>query len=186
MIKLIMTLYAEILTPAVAGSVIWTSCEILYSIKSNEPSIIFPSIITILFLSSYIVVDHLLIKSDKYYTTNPLGVIFEGIHLFFVALIALSIKENMENTKVILTAYLCIIMIGNLLGVWEVKNNNRFWNFSLVFADIIGITLLLYGCNIGIREHWNIPAGLVTSLAVWLIWAKPRTMHEMIHGMLSK
>ena len=173
---LVRPLFIGLLTPAVAGNIIWTLCGVFIA-PQNLALAFAPTLVTLGILAYYLLYDFLLILTDDAEDLNIRVAVFEGAHLVVMALVAWSSIADELTLQKSLTLYLAIILTGNLWGVWKLSTPRAKW--GLVVADVIGIIILWQGPVFGIVGGWNIPACLFVSLAVWLAWARPRSFTEM-------
>ncbi|MGE8106547.1 hypothetical protein ACQKP1_22930 [Allorhizobium sp. NPDC080224] len=183
--QLTLTLFAGLLTPAVAGNIIWTLFDALFNRQGVGVFALLPVVATLFLLSVYLILDYILILARSAAEISVLGVICEGIHLSFMAAIAILSRNNPPELQILVAAYLGFFIFGNSFGAWPVRDEKLRWRAALVAADAVGLVILCKGTELGLTGGWNIPACLTVSLAVWLIWAKPRTMPEMANQLSS-
>lgn len=177
--QLTLTLFAGLLTPAVAGNIIWTLFDAMFNHRCIGVVALLPVIATLFLLSVYLILDYIIILTRSAADISVFGVICEGIHLSFMAAIAILSRNNPPELQLLVAAYLGFFILGNSFGAWPVRDGKRRWRAALVAADAVGLVILCKGAELGLTGGWNIPACLAVSLAVWLFWAKPRTMPEM-------
>jgi hypothetical protein len=180
-----LTLFAGLLTPAVAGNIIWTLFDALFNRQGACVVSLLPVIATLFLLSAYLILDYIIMCTRSAADLSVLGVVCEGTHLGFMAAIAIMCRNNPPELQLLIAAYLGFFIFGNFFGAWPVKDGKWRWRVALVAADALGLVILCKGAELGLTGGWNIPACLTVSLAVWLVWAKPQTMPEMANQ-LSK
>lgn len=167
--KVFKFIFDGILTPAVAGNILWSFFNILLTVGSPTINDL-PHLLMLFILSFYLLIDLLQTKTRDSSKMPMLYWIFETLFLLALTATALSTQLNPAMLKTYLTIYFATVIIGHLFDAWAL--DNEIDRRKLVGANLIGLAVLWLGDSVGLAEGWEAPVSFLFALVLWISWAR--------------